>query len=66
MTAGDSGSIREQMVHNVVLDDTMEEVATNKTKFSVDCGQGTLDEGPTVSLEVRHLHVSVVKIRDGN
>jgi hypothetical protein len=54
------------MVHNVVLDDTMEEVATNKTKFSVDCGQGTLDEGPTVSLEVRHLHVSVVKIRDGN
>ncbi len=60
------GNTREQVVHNMVLNDTMEQVTTDKTKLSIDRGQGTLDKGPAVSLEVRYLHVSVVKICNGN
>lgn len=54
------------MVNNVVLNDAVEQVAANKAKLSVDSGQGALDKGPVLGLIVRHLHVGVVEIGDGD
>lgn len=59
-------NIREQVVDNVVLDDAVEEVASDKTEFSVDRGQSTFDKCPAAGVKVRHLDVGVVQIRDGD
>lgn len=59
-------NIREQVVNNVVLDDAVEQVATNEAKLSVHGCEGALDKGPVLSLVVRHLHVSVVEVSDGD
>ncbi len=53
-------------MNNVVLNDAMEKMASNKTEFSIHRGQGTFDECPATSIKMRHLHVSVVKICNGN
>lgn len=50
----------------MVLNDAVEQVASNKAKLSVDSGQGALDKGPVLGRIVRHLHVSVVEIGDGD
>ncbi len=58
--------IREQVMNDVVLDNAVEEMAANKAKFSVNSGQRTLDKGPGAGLEVRHVHVGMVKVGNGN
>ena len=60
------GDLREQMVDNVGVDDAVEEVAADEAKVAVNRGQGALDEGPAVGLEVVDLRVSVVQVGDGN
>lgn len=59
-------NVREQVVNNVVLNDAVEQVAANETEFSVHGCEGALDKGPALSLIVRHLHVGVVQVSDGN
>lgn len=59
-------NLREKVVNNVVLNDAVKQVAANKSKLSVDSGQGTLDKGPVLGRIVRHLHVGVVEVGDGD
>lgn len=54
------------MVDDVSVDDAMEEVAADEAKVTIDSGEGALDEGPALGLEVRHLGVGVVEVGDGN
>lgn len=51
---------------DVVLDDAVEDVATDETEIAVDGGSRSLDESPVLGLVVRCLRVSVVEISDGN
>jgi hypothetical protein len=41
------------MVDDVSVDDAMEEVAADEAKVAIDSGEGALDEGPALGLEVR-------------
>lgn len=54
------------MVDDVVLNDAVEEVAANKAKLSVHSRKSALDKCPVLCLIVRHLHVGVVQVSDGN
>jgi hypothetical protein len=63
---GPAEDLREKVVNNVVLNNAVEEVAADKAKLAVNSGQSTLDKGPVLGIIVRHLHVSVVKVSDGN
>jgi hypothetical protein len=54
------------MVNNVELDDTVEQLTADKSKVSVNSGQGTLLESPCALLEVLGLVVVVVKVSDGD
>jgi hypothetical protein len=54
------------MVDNVGVNDAVEEVAADEAKVAVNRGQGALDEGPAVGLEVVDLGVGVMEIGDGN
>jgi hypothetical protein len=54
------------MVNNVMLNNAVEQVAANEAELSVDGGQSTLDKGPVLGVIVRHLHVGVVQISDGD
>lgn len=48
----------------MVLDDTVEDMASNEAKITVNSGSGALDESPVVSLVVGGLGVGVVKVSD--
>jgi hypothetical protein len=54
------------MVNNVELDDTVEQLTADKSKVSVNSGQGALLESPCALLEVLGLVVVVVKVSDGD
>lgn len=58
--------LREQMVNNVVLDDAMEEMASNKAKVSVHCCKGSLDKCPVLCIKMRHVGVSMVQVGDSD
>jgi hypothetical protein len=59
-------NIREQMVDDVGIDDAVEEMAADKSEIAVHGGEGALDEGPAISLEVVHVWVVVVKVGNSN
>lgn len=48
------------------LDDAVEEVAADEAKVAVDGGEGALDEGPVLGVEVREVRVRVVEVGNGN
>lgn len=48
------------------LDDTVEQLTTDKAEVSVDSGQSTLLESPSTLLKVLSVTVVVVKVSDGN
>lgn len=54
------------MVHDVGLDDAVEEVAADEAKVAVAGREGALDEGPVVGVEVGDVRVSVVEVGDGD
>lgn len=54
------------MVHNVLLDDAVEDVLANESEITVNGGQGALDKGPALLGVVVHLRVIVVQVSDGN
>lgn len=53
-------------MHDMVLDDAVEEMTADKAKVAVDGGEGAFDEGPALGLKVVDIRVSVVEIGDGN
>jgi hypothetical protein len=59
-------NLREKVVNNVELDDTVEQLTANESKVSVDSGQSTLLKSPGALLEVLGLAVVVVKVSDGD
>lgn len=58
--------LREHVVNNVVLNDAVEDVATNETEFAIDSRGGALNEGPVLGLVVRRIRMSVMQIGDGD
>ena len=59
-------NLREHVVNNVVLNNAVEDVTANEAKIAVHSGGCTLDESPVVSLVVRSLGVSVVKVSNSD
>jgi hypothetical protein len=51
---------------DVVVNDVVEQMATDKAAVTVDRGQGALHKGPAVGLEMRDIRVRVVQVRDSN
>jgi hypothetical protein len=60
------GDLREEVVNNVLLNDTVEEVLSDEAKLTVDSGESSLDVGPALSGVVRELGVVVVEVGNGN
>lgn len=58
--------VREKVVHNVLLDDSVEQMLSNETKLPVNGGQGSLDESPGAVVEVRDLGMVVMQVGNGN
>lgn len=58
------GNSRAVVVQHVGLDDVVENVLSNKTKFSVDGGSSAPGEVPLVGFVVGHLGVRVLKKRN--
>lgn len=54
------------MVNDVGVDDAVEEVTADEAKVAVDGGEGTLDEGPVLGVEVGNVGVGVVEVGDGD
>ncbi len=54
------------MVNDVVLNDAVEEMASNEAKVAIDSGQRALDKGPVLSLKVRNIYMGVVQVGNGN
>ena len=50
----------EEMVNDMVVNNLVEEMASDETKSSVDGAKRTLDEGPCILIIVRDIRVSVV------
>lgn len=60
------GGLREEVVHNVPLDDTVEQMLADEAKVAVNRGDGALDEGPVLGVVVRDIDVGVVEVGDGD
>ena len=58
--------LREHVVDHVILNDTMENVATDEAKVTIDSAGSTLDECPFFGLIMRSLWVGVVNVCDSN
>lgn len=54
------------MVHDVGVDDAMEDVSANETEITIDGGQGARNERPALGVVVRDLLVGVMEVGDGN
>lgn len=59
-------NLREEMVNDVVVDDVVKEVAADPAEITVNGGEGALNKGPALGLEVRDVGVGMVEIGDGN
>jgi hypothetical protein len=53
-------------VNNVVLNDAVEDVATDEAKLAINGGKSALSVGPIVCLVVRSFRVGVVEVSNGN
>ena len=54
------------MVDNVVIDDLMEEMTTDKTDCTVNGGERTLGVGPGLGCVMRDFGMGVLEVSDGN
>lgn len=57
---------REEVVDNVLLNDTVEQVLANEAKLTVNSSESALDVGPALVGVVRNLGVVVVEVGDGD
>lgn len=60
------GNAAEQVVHDVVVDDLVEEVAADETGGAVDRCEGALGVGPSVGGVMGDLGMSVLQVGDGD
>ena len=58
------GDLWEQVVDQVVVDNFVEEVATDEAKAAIDCAHGAFAEGPGLFGVVGNLWVGVVEEGD--
>jgi predicted sugar kinase len=56
----------EKVVNNVVINDFVEEVATDKASCAVDSSQGSFGVGPGLGGVVRNVRVGVLKVCNSN
>lgn len=56
----------EQVVNNVIVDDFVEEVASDKAKSSIDRAKGAFDKGPGLLIIVWDGGVSMMQVGDGD
>jgi hypothetical protein len=61
-----SFNLREHVVDNVVLNDTVEDVASNEAKFTVNSRKRALDKRPVVGIVVSGLLMGVVQVGNSN
>lgn len=54
------------VMQDVGLDDTVEKLSADETKFSIDCGGCTASVGPGLGGIVRKLRIGMLKICDRN
>lgn len=59
-------NLREHVVDDMVFNDTVEDVTTDETEFTVYRGSSSLDESPVLGLVMGRFRVCVVEICDGN
>lgn len=59
-------NLREKMMHNVLFDNSMEQMLANEAELSVNSSQSTLDEGPVARSEVRNVGMVMMQVGDGN
>ena len=60
------GNVADIVVEDVGLDDSVEDVATDKAEVAVNGGGGTTGEVPHLGLVVRETGVGVLKVGDGD
>lgn len=58
--------LREEVVHNMVLNNAVEKVTANESEITINSGQSTLDKGPVLGIKVRDVDVGVVEVGNGN
>lgn len=54
--------LREQMMHNMVVDDLMEEMVTDEPIVAVYGAEGTVYKGPFGGVVVRDIGVGMVEV----
>ena len=60
------GDAAEEVVHDVVVDDLVEEVTADEARGAVNGGQRPLGVGPSVGRVVRDVGVGVLEVGDGD
>jgi hypothetical protein len=58
--------LREDVVHDMVLDDAMEDVAANEAKLAIHCRHSAFLVCPSSLLIVWRFGVRVVEVSDGD
>jgi hypothetical protein len=58
--------LRKHVVDNVILNNAVEDVASNEAKFTVDGRQSALDESPVISVVMSSILVCVVQVCNSN
>lgn len=59
-------NLGEQVMNDMIINDLVEEVASNEAESSVNSTKGTLDKGPRILIVMRDIRMSVVQIGNGN
>lgn len=50
---------------DVVFDDVVEDMLADEPKLAIDCGSGSLEEGPGLGFEFGEIGMRVVEIGNG-
>jgi hypothetical protein len=58
--------LREDVMHDMVLNDAVEDVASNEAEFTVHSGHGAFLVSPGTVFVMRRVWVRVVQVGDGN
>lgn len=58
--------LREEMMHDVSIDNAVEDVPANEAEITIDCGQGSSNERPALAVVVREVLVRVVEVGDSD
>ena len=56
--------LRKEVVHDVAIDDAVEDVLANEAEWSIDSLESAVGVVPSISFEVLVVRVSVVQVSD--